>query len=317
MIRIRFFGPGELIQNGFRAARYIVNPHASTLGKWSLLVDREEEERPGQTGRVRSFGGPRQSVAELDRTSPESLCTTNETDRFGLLVTLEMFKKSEPESGVTVGPLSVPALRRLDREGDKIQVAGRSQASTWVEAGQKCGTLREGKQVGVQCSTTPGDECEKRLEDILIHGRTVAPPVGLGRVQLRLGCCVADVSCGKGGLGRVVELAGFPVRYWDSRFGDKGDIGNPAILGQLTRDIRTGKTVLCMLTRSAATSVRKKTMSLEPASPFSASVIVHVCRVFSLTRCRVSFFATPEINALKRLDNTAMTSGDCCKYGSA
>ena len=59
-------------------------------------------------------------------------------------------------------------------------------------------------------------------------------------------------------------------------------------------------------------------MSLELALPFSANAIVHMSRVFSLTRCRASFlFATPEKNALKRLGNTAMTSVDCCQYGDA
>ena len=51
-------------------------------------------------------------------------------------------------------------------------------------------------------------------------------------------------------------------------------------------------------------------MSLELALQFSVNVIAHVCRVFSLTRNRVSC-------ALKQLDNTVMTSTDCCQYGGA
>ena len=42
-------------------------------------------------------------------------------------------------------------------------------------------------------------------------------------------------------------------------------------------------------------------MSLEIALPHSANVIPHVCREFSLTRCRLFLFPTPEIGALKQL----------------
>ena len=94
----------------------------------------------------------------------------------------------------------------------------------------KRGAVREREPTGYQCSATPttlfvhGDECQKRLEDILIHGRTVVPPAGLVKSQSR-----QDAS-GKGDLDRAVELAGFPVQYWDARFGRKGDISNPAAL---------------------------------------------------------------------------------------
>ena len=55
MIRIRFFGPGELIQNGFSAAQYMEDPltasasisredyDSSSLIGWSHECDRSDE----------------------------------------------------------------------------------------------------------------------------------------------------------------------------------------------------------------------------------------------------------------------------------
>ena len=70
----------------------------------------------------------------------------------------------------------------MDR-ATKIQIAGRSQGPRWV--GQdKCVALYEkGSRLGFsgqQQLTVHGGECEKHLEDMFIHGRTIAPLAGFG-----------------------------------------------------------------------------------------------------------------------------------------
>ena len=50
MIRIRFFGPGELIQNYFRAAQYHANSHkSSTRTRTTKFVHSEERESTAKT----------------------------------------------------------------------------------------------------------------------------------------------------------------------------------------------------------------------------------------------------------------------------
>ena len=105
---------------------------------------------------------------------------------FGYPQYAQMFKKSQPEPRVTVGPLPMPTLRCLDRQSDKF----RSLAEVKCRGGRKqdksVARYEKGSRLGLSAQQHPatltvhGDACEKRLEDILIHRRTIAPPVGLG-----------------------------------------------------------------------------------------------------------------------------------------
>ena len=80
---------------------------------------------PWQNGRIRSLGGLRQPLVKLGRTSLAS------------------------PSGTAFCPISMPTLRSLHRQGDKIQIARRSSTTMWVETRQKCSAIRKGEQAGV------------------------------------------------------------------------------------------------------------------------------------------------------------------------
>ena len=134
-------------------------------------------------------------------------------------------QKSKPEPRTAFGPISMPTLQSLDGQVDKIQNARRRQKPRLVETRQKCSAIRKGEQAGFQRSTTPKhvDRARRRMRET---SRGYFDPRanscasrGPWQGAIAPGCYVADVSCGKESL-----------RYWNSRFGRKGDINNPAIL---------------------------------------------------------------------------------------
>ena len=71
--------------------------------------------------------------------------------------------------------------------------------------------------------TVHDDECQKHLEGMLIYVRTVV----------------------KGRPGRALQIAGFPVRFWDSQFGRKGDIANLAVLRQVRKRHSNEQSCVC------------------------------------------------------------------------
>ena len=227
----------------------IVSPKGSTLGNLSLLVDPEEEQTPWQNGRVWSFGGCRPSLAQLNRTSPESLClATRQTGlAFWLPSVAQVFKNASQSLGLRFVPSQGRHFGASMDRATKFRSLGEVKHRGGWKQDKSVARYEKGSRLGFGARQYPtmltvhGDECEKHLEDIFDPRANNRSCCGRWQSTAASGCHVADVSYGKGGLGRAVELAGFPVRYWDSRFGCKGDIGNPAVLRQLTRDIRTAK----------------------------------------------------------------------------
>ena len=149
-----------------------------------------------QNGRVRSFGGSRQSQTELDRTSHEGLCpTARQTSLafFGYPQFEQLFKKTSQSLEVQL----VFYQRRHSRASIDRATKFRSLAEVKRRSGWKqdksVARYEKGSRLGFSAQQLPatltvhGDECERRLEDILIHVRTIALPVWIGRVQLRRG----------------------------------------------------------------------------------------------------------------------------------
>ena len=128
------------------------------------------------------------SLAELDRTSHESPCPTTRQISLAFWVPSNV-QESTPEPRVAGGPPSMPTLRSLTKFRSPAEVKRRGgwKQDKNVARHEKGSRFGFSAQQHSATLTLHGDESEKRHEDILLHGRTIAPPVGLGRVQLRRG----------------------------------------------------------------------------------------------------------------------------------
>ena len=146
---------------------------------------------PWQNGRVWSFGGCRPSLAQLNRTSPESLClATRQTGlAFWLPSVAQVFKNASQSLGLRFVPSQGRHFGASMDRATKFRSLGEVKHRGGWKQDKSVARYEKGSRLGFGARQYPtmltvhGDECEKHLEDILIHGRTIAPVVGVGRVQ--------------------------------------------------------------------------------------------------------------------------------------
>ena len=180
---------------------------------------------------VRSVGGSRQPLVDLDRTSPASVCST--TRQTGLAFRTPLIctnvQKASPSLGLHLLPYQFRHSGASMYRATKLRSLGEVKRRGGWNQHRSVAPYDKGSRLGFSAQehatmlTVHDDECQKHLEGMLIYVRTGV----------------------KGGPGRALQLAGFPVRYWDSQFGRKGDITNLAVFRQVRKRHSSEQSCVC------------------------------------------------------------------------